>query len=190
MVLSFASTPVAPDTPQGPVQVDPDVTPTSEYTTEEVDNASSYAWYITPGDAGVISGNSTTGTVAWDPEYIGTATITVSAVNECGEGPASESLEVIVNVVGIVESPAMNNAADIYPNPADNVLNIKNTTGLENDLTVRIFNILGKKVFDGIYNSMAPGQVMTIDISSLPDGIYILAVTGQNYFQEKKLIIR
>ena len=44
-------------------------------------NAGSYSWTLTPPSAGQIN---TSGTVTWDPTFLGTATVQVQAGNNCG----------------------------------------------------------------------------------------------------------
>jgi len=41
----------------------------TEYTTAGAVNASYYIWQLDPPEAGIISGNTTTATVTWSPEF-------------------------------------------------------------------------------------------------------------------------
>jgi len=68
----------------------------TEYNTAGASNADYYAWQIAPSEAGVISGNTTTATVDWSNEFSGSAWIGVRGINECGAGPVSVGLEVLV----------------------------------------------------------------------------------------------
>jgi hypothetical protein len=67
------------------------------YSTAGASNATSYQWSLTPSNAGTITGNTTTSTVAWTNGYTGTATIKVQGVNSCGNGTVSDDLTVTVN---------------------------------------------------------------------------------------------
>lgn len=58
----------------------------------------------------------------------------------------------------------------VFPNPASTVLNIKATDFLEN-ATYTIFSICGVEVLNGFVNNG------TVQIASLPSGIYLLKVT-------------
>lgn len=90
----------APDnaeTPSGPAVVcsaDEDVI----YTTDEIDHATTYDWLINPSEAGTVNGNSETVTIDWNPEFSGTANITVAGVNSCFTGEYSDNLAVTVNI--------------------------------------------------------------------------------------------
>lgn len=187
MELSFADAPDAAATPQGPVMVDPAVTPSTDYTTEELESATAYAWYLMPETAGTISGNGTTASVTWNPDFIGTASITVAGVNDCGEGELSAALNVTVDVVGIEEGSEA--TFSVYPNPASNMVNIR-TTHLEGDkITLNIFNLLGERILNETMN-LSDGQVLNLDITSLPKGMYILSIINKDQRLDQKLIVK
>lgn len=61
----------------------------------------------------------------------------------------------------------------IYPNPANNVLNIDNVTEIT---TIAIYNILGSKVME-INNS---NDKITLSTAALSRGVYILYLTGRD----------
>lgn len=66
------------------------------YTTLAVVGATSYNWTISPTSAGVIDGSTVSAIVNWDQNFNGDATISVSAINECGSG-LSSALIVTIN---------------------------------------------------------------------------------------------
>jgi hypothetical protein len=82
--------------PQGPAVVCPGSTGTT-YTTVGAGYATSYAWEITPANAGTIDGTTTSAVFNASSTYSGTVNIIVKGVNECGEGTASPSFDVTVS---------------------------------------------------------------------------------------------
>lgn len=70
--------------------------PDTEYYTYTVENAYSCEWFISPEDAGVISANDTIATVDWNSTFSGAVNIFVRAISDCGNGPFSDSLSVMV----------------------------------------------------------------------------------------------
>ncbi len=76
----------------------------SQYTTTQVSGASGYLWTVSPQAAGVFSGNGLTATFTASSSYTGSFGISVSATNQCGAGPASESLSCMLNHQPIVYS--------------------------------------------------------------------------------------
>lgn len=92
--ISMDNLPATAATPQGPEEICSEET--SEYTIEEVEDATSYVWTITPEEAGTISGDGLTGTVVWANDYEGEAEIAGRGQNDCGAGPSEASLIVMV----------------------------------------------------------------------------------------------
>ena len=77
------------------------------------------------------------------------------------------------------------NSDDIiaYPNPATDVINVK---GLENYKRVLITNLLGSVVKDNMITS----NMITMNISDLESGIYLLVLYNQNGTAFKKKIVK
>jgi hypothetical protein len=61
----------------------------SDYTTTGSANALTYEWTLMPTNAGTITGTGTTGTLVWDPTFVGSVTVVVKGVNACGTGSAN-----------------------------------------------------------------------------------------------------
>lgn len=64
------------------------------YTTPTVASALSYQWTIFPANAGTVVGTTSSVTVNWAAAYTGMAELKVTALNDCGQGQASPSLNV------------------------------------------------------------------------------------------------
>jgi len=89
----------------GAGQVDLSTVSISDYSTAGATGGSSYYWNITPPEAGAISGTGLTGTVTWNPAFLGLAYIRAKALNECGDGGWSDSKEVyVINGTGLIET--------------------------------------------------------------------------------------
>jgi hypothetical protein len=192
MLLGFKDVPVVPGIPQGPDYVDLALIQVSEYSINEVEDAEDYNWYLEPADAGIIIADQNNATISWDSDFMGTAYISVAGTNECGEGGLSEAIEVTVDnsLVSVNAPEALNPGLVIFPNPSSGVINV-NVSGPHTDnLKVSIYNLLGSSVLirEGIH--LGDRQVLTLDLSSLPKGIYVLTLKGDNYSQTRKLIIQ
>ncbi len=105
------TTPAAAVKPQGDVELCKDVTD-KIYNTEGATGALTYSWLTEPETAATITGAGTTATLNLVPGFIGTFTIKVQGVNECGNGVYSEELPITV-----IEAPA----APAKPEGADMV---------------------------------------------------------------------
>ncbi|MBN1416252.1 MAG: right-handed parallel beta-helix repeat-containing protein [Bacteroidales bacterium] len=70
----------------------------------------------------------------------------------------------------------------VYPNPTSGLVYLKNTPGFKGDITVSIMDLMGKVLLNKPLHCIDPISDLTIDISSLDDGMYILMI---NTYQVK-----
>ncbi|AUC13659.1 hypothetical protein BTO06_00200 [Tenacibaculum sp. SZ-18] len=73
----------------------------------------------------------------------------------------------------------------IYPNPSQNIFNIKRTTS--DELTVKVLDLTGKQVFT---KKNITDTTFEIDMSSYSSGIYIMNMSSNGKIATKKLIKR
>ena len=84
---TYPGIPAVPSTPAGVASLC-NGDPTSIFTSSS-SLATSFNWSVT-GAGNTISGSGSTGTVTWDPLFVGTADISVTATNDCGtSGPSA-----------------------------------------------------------------------------------------------------
>lgn len=88
----------APDTPAMP-EGDNAVCNDTEYvyTTTGTDDADDYVWFVDPVEAATLNANGMEVGIEWNPDYSGMAYLSVSGVNDCGEGNYSEELQIDVD---------------------------------------------------------------------------------------------
>jgi len=188
MVLSFKTSPEPPPAAQGPDYVDLLVTQASKYNTDGLEGISEYQWYLLPEDAGTIEGSTTSATVTWNPEYLGTANVSLAGINACGEGAKSESFEVTVdNTVGVNNPDEGNTGITIAPNPSAGIFYLSISDGDAESAQIRIFSILGKEIFH--QELSIGGQARkSLDLSQWPDGVYFLGVEMEDRIVSEKII--
>ncbi len=100
----------------------------------------------------------------------------------------------VVHVIDAVLVPATNvesvftseNDVKIYPNPARNILNIEAQMVASTDVVVEIFNVVGKRVYNVELGNRSDIINETIDISFLPQGVYIMNLRAENAVVSKK----
>ncbi|MBN1199185.1 MAG: PKD domain-containing protein [Bacteroidales bacterium] len=163
--------------PAGPDTVDLKEVTSSDFTATEVTGAIGYTWVIDPENAGELTPDGLQLTVTWDPDFRGDANITYAGVSDECEGYFSPAKVVTVkNTLGINEFNAYN--VSIYPNPNTGKFNIKLNTGEQSVVNIKIFNLLGTMVYHEENVSIFNDLTKTIDLSSIPKGIYHLKVEG------------
>ncbi|KOS06874.1 hypothetical protein AM493_13170 [Flavobacterium akiainvivens] len=110
-------------------------------------------------------------------EEPGTYEVCVTISNLCG---AIESCQQVNVVAGAGQFGLKN--VQVYPNPANNVLNI-NT---EENLSFEIYSLLGAKVMEGIITSGS----QQVDLQNVASGVYMLKLQNDSGVQQTtKLII-
>ncbi len=190
MVLSFKTGPEAPQTAEGPDYVDVYLTTTSDYMTAGLPEITEYNWYLEPAEAGSVEGKGLTSTVTWNPEYLGTAYISVAAIGECGEGEVSVPFEVTVdNTVGTGDPEGNGLGLSIYPNPGHGIFNILISSDQMGYQEIKLTNILGETI---LKESVKLNNTINyqLNLEDLPDGIYFLVVGSNDQMVTRKLVKR
>jgi len=83
-----------------------------------------------------------------------------------------------------VENIQKNSAVNVFPNPTSGIITIENTKKL-NLKTAEIYNVSGQLIQSFILNKSVKN---TVDMSSLPKGVYILKVNSDNESNTVKVI--
>ena len=98
----------------------------------------------------------------------------------------------------LVELPLVTNVDNIqrvfsnfkvYPNPARDNLNIYADINISDNVTIEIYNIIGTRVISRDFVNSSEALQETIDISSLPQGTYIVNVMTSNDVVTRKINI-
>jgi len=174
----------------GPTDVDLYATTVTGYTGQEVSDADDYEWNLDPDNAGTISTNGTMADISWNQEFSGTASITLTAQNDCGGGPDSDSYVVTVyNSLDIRDIPGVN-SLKIYPNPTDGEIIIRINTAGNLDFTVNVMNMLGNRITVRNFEASGGTNTFRIDLNTAPEGIYTLVITSDGGSLERKLVLR
>jgi PKD repeat protein len=178
--------PQQPADPDGPSLVYTKQTSTTDYSTSGGTYSTTYTWELTPSEAGTVSGISETGTVTWNPLYVGIANLKVQGVNSCGGGTFSNNFPVDVEMnVGIPEN-LKEKEFSVSPNPASKFLNI---SGPENTLTeITILNSIGSALLH--QECQFTDGNLRLDIQSLTPGVYFIRFSNLTNSQLTRLIVK
>lgn len=90
----------------------------------------------------------------------------------------------------IGEEADLNAELELYPNPANNAVNIAVTLENNSEVSIAVYDFLGQNV-GSVYNgSLAAGtQLHTLDLSNYADGVYFVTLTQNNQRTTQKLIV-
>ena len=182
--------PAEATTPQGPDHVDSYSTPTTEYTSEAVQGATSYAWTIDPEAAGTLNVQDNTCTVTWEEGFTGDVSINVAGVNDCGNGPVSGNSVVTVETSFGIEDYLGSIGIQVYPNPSRGNFYIEFSSGTSASVDYKILNSLGEVVY-AKQNIIIHGQYKeTVDLSGFAEGLYFLMISNEENTSHKRIIIQ
>jgi hypothetical protein len=125
------------------------------------------------GDNYTLSGD----TVIPKTGFLGELTVPVSVTDGMATSNSMDLKITVEEVVGINSNVASN--IRVYPNPANNRIAIK---GIKGETTLEILSIKGQLVFSGNV-----WEDETIDVSNLPEGIYLIVLRG--YGIREKVVV-
>jgi hypothetical protein len=121
-----------------------------------------------------------TSTIAVSP--IISTTYTVSGINSNNGCTGTASITVQVShCTNIQHQEAGSKPITVWPNPANGIYNI---SGLENGTVIEVYDYTGKLLF----NTVPGSENLGLDLSSQPDGIYILNCRNERGQRTYRLI--
>jgi hypothetical protein len=147
-----------------------------------------YVWYITPAEAGTITGTGLNAEVTWSAGFSGPVQITVVAMNDCGIGEFSDAYATQAYTSSGLEEYAGQIRLQAYPNPAGEVLSVKGSGLSEGgEYSILFFDISGKPLLEvpGVNND----ETIRINTETLNPGIYNLVLKDNGKIKTSKKII-
>jgi hypothetical protein len=95
--------------------------------------------------------------------------------------PSSDTILITFPAVGV--NNLGGNSINVYPNPANDVVNIVSTTDIR---TVEVLNYIGQLVYT---NTSVSGKTMQLHVSTLQAGVYFVKVTANDGLKTVKIAI-
>ena len=151
------------------------------YYVSPITNATSYNWNISNVE---WMGHSKTNNISVFIPTSKTGTISVKAVNECGESNAAELF--VSSSIGIIEANTISDV-DIYPNPANDYFYLK-TSDLKGKLNITITDVTGKTVFYQEVTIKDNQEVYKINTLNFAKGFYYVTILNNSKTYTKKLV--
>ncbi len=148
------------------------------------DHAGVSAWHWTPG-------NFTTPGVTYDTASAGGAGIRLVRLVETNLSHCQNRDSVYLdfkNCTGIGEKASV--SVNIYPNPGNGLFLLEIDAGKPGPVTLSVTNALSLVVFHEDDPTISKYRSKKINLSFLPDGVYLLSLTSDQVTTAYKLIIR
>jgi Zn-dependent metalloprotease len=116
---------------------------------------------------------------------VGVYTVSLIISNICGADTASQ--QVNITVVSIYENSFTKNI-NIYPNPANDVLNIEWTPVIMQNMEIALFDITGRMIVKESVIVSAGCQKHYIDLSGFTSGLYFVRISNDEMSLIRKFI--
>ncbi len=84
----------------------------------------------------------------------------------------------------------MNGDVKIYPNPADNQLNISFVVKDNVDLEISLSDISGRTIMQDIYSASQGVNLVKLDINNISRGVYLLNIGDENSSLIYKVVVK
>ena len=133
------------------------------FTNSSSPDGSSFYWNFDDGGTSTLENPTHTYTAVGDYD------VAFIVTNSC----TSDTITQTINIPNLGIDEHSNLFVDVFPNPANNILNIKNLHGT-NEL--EIYNVLGEKFYSRTLKTVDS----QINISGLNEGLYFLAIISGN----------
>ncbi|GLR17903.1 T9SS type A sorting domain-containing protein [Portibacter lacus] len=94
-----------------------------------------------------------------------------------------------------LRDPSQLNSAGNFPNPFTDITTIKFGIKQQSDVTLSVYDLVGKKIYESSQDGLAPGSyVFNFNGANLSSGTYFYKINavgknGQNYVASKKMIL-
>ena len=189
MNLVLFAGPPSPELPQGPAYVDVYQVTQTEYTTAAMIGVTGYSWVLAPDEAGVVSNAGNVALINWNPSFLGEASLTVSATDNCGVSQPSEALVIVVdNTVGLGEQIDKSLEITTTPNPNNGIFTLQVQSVNDQPINLKILNYMGVEVISKV-NLPASGFTYYVERKDLASGVYVIKIEQGNHLFTHKVLI-
>ena len=165
--------------PEGDTRVCVNLQPTSEYVTHPYFDANGYLWVIDPSEAGVASNTDSITTITWNPNFEGTAKLSVRLDTECGIIQPSDTLEVEVHrdCTGVEDLAMQRIKLYFQPNPANESSVLHYTLpASENKARLELYDLSGQMVYSAELRQHEGMHI--IPTGNLKGGVYMCSIVS------------
>jgi hypothetical protein len=127
-------------------------------------------------------------TINW-VSTVGTHTITAKATDDQGAYTTSSAVIISVGTVGI-NSVNASSLFTVYPNPANDVINLDITTSEQlTNAVYSVYDVIGNVILTKKIGSIIGAYHEVIDVTTLAKGMYIIKMSSVELTSTKKVIV-
>ena len=158
----------------------------SHYSVEEQDGVH-YLWQLTPAEAGVIYDRGNEIDILWNlSDGDAEVTLTVTADDACVTEPMTKS----ISLIGYYTPEWHIASFELFPNPTDGKVNLVAGETLQGKVMVEVYNLLGERMMVKSLGHLQQSETITLDMSRLASGLYIIKLSTADGCCTKKVSVR
>ena len=189
MNLVLLNGPASPEKPIGPDYVDVYRITQTQHNTAAVTGATGYLWVLSPSEAGTIIPMGNISLINWNSDFLGEASLTVSATDNCGVSAPSEAQVIFVdNTVGLGEQTDQNLLITITPNPNNGIFMLQVQSSYQEPINLKMLNSMGAILINQ-QKMPASGFTLQIERKDLASGIYVIKIEQGNHTASQKVLL-
>ena len=154
-----------------------------------IDNQESvhYIWQLNPTEAGIIYDHGNEIDILWDlHEGDMEATLSVTADNGCAVEPITKR----ISLIGYSTTEWTVPHIEIFPNPTDGKVNLVIGETQQGKAFIEVYNLLGERMMAKNVHHLQKGETVSLDLSSLVSGLYIIKLNSVNGSCSKKVSVK
>ena len=144
-------------------------------------NSLDYSWTITPNTGITFVSGCTLTSKNLSLRFANTGyyTLSLTVTNSAGSNTKTSNnyIYVWINDIGVEQFDGLNNIT-IFPNPSTGKLNIETGMTSQEDVSCKVYDIIGNEVSSSLYSSNVTGSAFVLDLSACEQGLYFIKLTS------------
>ena len=159
-------------------------------TNTSTNNPLDFLWIVDPSAGVTFIGGATATTPSTKMRFANTGyyTITLTGTNSAGSNTQTKTdyIHVWINDAGITKADIVKNIS-IYPNPSDGVFTIQTGTSLQENVSVKVYDVIGNEVSNALFTTKVNNEEIILDMTSCHKGMYFVKIITSNGTVTKKV---
>ena len=146
-----------------------------------------YIWQLDPAEAGIIYDQGNEIDILWNLiDGDAEVTLTVTADNGCDNVPETKQ----ISLIGYAVTEQSSVDFSLFPNPTDGKVNLVLGKSLSGNAVVEVYNLLGERMMAKSLGQLQQDETITLDMSRLASGLYIIKLSSANGSCTKKVSVK
>ncbi len=148
-------------------------------TNTSTNNPLDYVWSVSPMTGVSYIAGTTATSIAPKLRFTtaGYYSITLTGTNSAGTDTQTKTdyIHVWINDAGVQQTEVLKNLS-IFPNPSDGLFTIQTGMALQDDVSVKVYDIIGNEVSNTLFTTTVDNDEIILNLTSCQKGLYFVKV--------------